>query len=139
MMTVSEVMTRDPFSITRDTLLLEIVRTLKESHIRQLPVVSPDGHLVGIVTDRDVRLALNSPLVLRGRGDDMDLMRTVMAEAIMTSDPLSVSPETSIVEAARLLAKYKFGALPVVSGEKLVGIISTTDLLSCLADRLEHG
>lgn len=130
---VEELMTIDPDTIDVDAPLRAVLSRMKEDGCRQLPVVDEQGRLVGIITDRDVRLAMNSPLVLRERWQDEALLDSVTAESCMTADPVTISPDAPAYRAAELLSRYKFGALPVVDGDVLVGIISVTDFLNCFA------
>jgi acetoin utilization protein AcuB len=89
-----------------------------------LPVVA-DGRVVGIITDRDIRER------------SMQLRLTTVATA-MTEEILIVTPQTSLAAAARMLLEYKIGGLPVLEGEKLVGIITTSDLLKTFIDVAER-
>jgi acetoin utilization protein AcuB len=89
--------------------------------------------LAGIITDRDVRLAMNSPLLLRERWQDETLLDSVTAESCMTASPMMVTPDVPAYEAADMLAIHKFGALPVVEDGGLVGILSVTDILKAFA------
>jgi acetoin utilization protein AcuB len=102
---------------------------MKEEGYRQLPVLDESDRLVGIVTDRDVRLAMNSPLILRERWQDETLLDTVTAASCMSPDPVTISPDSPAYRAGEMLSAYKFGALPVVDQDTLVGIISVTDFL----------
>ena len=134
MLTVNELMTVNPFTVTPETSLRRIVEVMNMEGCRHLPVVD-DGQLVGIITDRDVRLVLNSPLSLSAAWPDDRLLEEIGAEGIMTTDPITVTPETAAAKAAELLSIYKFGALPVVAdnhkGSKLlVGIVTVTDFSS---------
>lgn len=128
---VEELMTVEPDIIDVEAPLRAVLTRMKEDGCRQLPVVDEQGRLVGIITDRDVRLAMNSPLVLRERWQDEALLESVTAESCMTADPVTISSDAPAYRAAELLSRYKFGALPVVDGDALVGIISVTDFLNC--------
>jgi acetoin utilization protein AcuB len=108
---------------------------MREGGFRRLPVVE-DGRLIGIVTDRDLRRASNSPLVVRERWYDNFLMDHIQVGACMTSEPITVAPRTLIVDAACILRDHKIGGLPVVDGHRLVGIVTETDLLNYLIDLL---
>ncbi len=111
---------------------------MKEEGCRQLPVVVEGNRLVGLVTDRDVRLIINSPLILQENNEEEAFLSTMVAEGFMTVNPITVTPDTPAYKAAEMLSIYKFGALPVVEGETLVGIIAVTDFLDHVsATRLE--
>lgn len=131
---VSDLMTLSPDTVDLETPIREVLMRMKEDGCRQLPVLDDDKRLVGIITDRDVRLAMNSPLILRERWQDETLLDTVQAASCMTSDPITVTPDTPAYRAAEILSVYKFGALPVVDGDALVGIISVTDFLDQFAE-----
>lgn len=133
MLTVSELMTVDPDTVRVDTRLLDVINTMKVGGCRQLPVVDSKGRVVGIITDRDVRLAMNSPMVLRERWQDEELLNSVTANSCMTANPITVEPSTPAYRAAEMLSAYKFGALPVVEQGMLVGIITVTDFLDRFA------
>ncbi|MFZ0544812.1 MAG: CBS domain-containing protein [Candidatus Promineifilaceae bacterium] len=132
MLTVNDLMTVDPVTVAPDTSLGRIVALMKKEGCRQLPVVDNDK-LVGIVTDRDVRLILNSPLALQEHSEDKAFVQTIVAEGLMTMNPITVTPDTPAYKAAEMLSIYKFGALPVVEGSMLVGIISVTDFLDLVS------
>lgn len=126
---VRDLMTPCPDTIHAGATLRAVLQLMKQDNCRQLPVLDDQHRLVGIITDRDVRLAMNSPLILRERWQDETLLDSVTAESCMTAEPVTVTPETPAYEAAEMLATYKFGALPVVEGETIAGILSVTDLL----------
>ncbi|MCA9873619.1 MAG: CBS domain-containing protein [Anaerolineales bacterium] len=132
MLTVTDLMTVVPDTIPPETTLRDIIGMMKMEGYRHLPVVA-DGKLVGIITDRDVRLVMNSPMVLHERRQDEDLLDQVTAESCMTPNPVTVKPDTPAYRAAEILSMYKFGALPVVAGDSLVGIITVTDFLDYFA------
>jgi acetoin utilization protein AcuB len=125
-------MTIDPDTVTPDTSLREVVALMNLRSTRQLPVVE-NGKLVGIITDRDVRLAVNSPLLSDEPLERIQLLDNFTAESCMTRNPKTVQPDTPIHKVAQILSAYKYGALPVVDGERLVGIITVTDLLNQMA------
>lgn len=128
MPTVAEIMTSDPAFVAPDTPLQEALVIMKRHHCRQLPVVVND-RLVGIITDRDLRLAMNSPFVLHERGDNEALLRNTSVVDCMTSNPLTVDADAPASTAADLMNTYKFGGLPVLRDGRLVGIVTVTDIL----------
>ena len=136
MLTVADIMTRDPITVTPQTKLGEVVRLMKQHACRQLPVIEGD-RLVGIITDRDVRLMMNSPLTLHERADDLALLQHVPVEACMTPHPLTVEANAPAALAADLMRTYKFGGLPVLKDGKLVGIVTVSDILTSYIALLE--
>lgn len=139
MLTVNDLMTVIPNTITPDTSLRQVIALMKAQGYRQLPVLD-DGKLVGIITDRDVRLAINSPTVLHSQRENEERLDQLTAESCMTTNPITVTPDTPAFRAAEMLSIYKFGALPVVDGETLVGIITVTDFLDYfVASQAEKG
>ncbi len=112
-------------------------RLLRQHQIRHLPVVE-EGKLVGIVTDRDIRLVFPSALTSgRREQDPHDALEKVAVREIMTGQVVTVAPEAPIANVARLLLERRIGGLPVVQGSRLVGIITKTDILAAFVDVVE--
>lgn len=130
---LSDIMTRDPVVVRPTDSLRVAIERMRSRNCRRLPVVD-EGRLVGILTDRDVRLALNSPFILHERRQDQELLERIVVAECMTPDPICLPPEVSVLDAARLLHDRKFGGVPVVEGERLVGIVTVTDLLACFIE-----
>mgnify|MGYP005848969313 CR=1 FL=1 len=129
-LTARDVMVTDVQVARPGDTLRDLLARLRQGRFRRLPVVDADGRLVGIVTDRDVRLAANSPYVMRERQEDERLLAGVQAAVIMTPDPITASPETPLHELARVMRTRKIGGLPIVDDDRrLVGIVTETDLL----------
>ena len=137
MLTVADIMTKSPITVNGSMPLHALIGLMKEYSCRQLPVVEGD-RLIGIVTDRDVRLAMNSPLVLRERTEDDALLHQVTAQVCMTPNPTTIATNTPARDAADLLRTYKFGALPVIGDGKLVGIVTVTDILASYINLLDR-
>lgn len=135
MVKVSDFMTCEPATISPDDNLRRAIETMHEHRCRRLPVLEND-RLVGIISDRDVRLALMSPWVLRERWYDEALLDNTPVRACMAVDVVTVSPDAPLIEAARLMRDRKIGGLPVVEQERLVGIITETDVLNALIQLL---
>ncbi len=127
-MKVREIMTRNPVTLTPRNTLAEAKRMADEHGLRRFPVVS-GGKLVGIVTDRDMRQALPSTAVVHERRYSDYVLDRVLVGGIMSRELTVVKPDTPVEEAARLILEHKVGGLPVVSRDKLVGIITETDIL----------
>lgn len=132
MLTVNDLMTVSPLTVAPDTPLRQVIYLMQREGIRQLPVLD-NGELVGLITDRDVRLAVDSPVVSQDMPHRKDIIERFTAETCMTPNPMTVSPEMSAYRVAGMLATYKFGSFPVLDNGMLVGIITTTDYLSFFA------
>ena len=133
---VEQVMTRDPATVTPNDSIRVAVERMNEHHCRRLPVAE-NARLIGIVTDRDLRRATNSPFVLRERWYDEFMLDHIPVRACMTANPVTVTPDTPIVDAAKLMHDRKIGGLPVIEDDFLVGIVTETDLLNYLIDILQ--
>lgn len=108
-----------------------------EARINQLPV-AVDGTLVGIVTDRDLRDA--SPSVFEeasGRRRSARAPERTTVESVMSREPLTLAPGDTLAEAAAIMRRERVGALPVVEGSRLVGILARSDLLDAFLRLVE--
>lgn len=132
MITANDLMTVNPITITPETPLQQLVNMMQEEGCRHLPVVE-DGQLVGFITDRDVRIQLDSPVLQIEKLNWAEEVSQMTASTCMTVNPITITPETSAQEIIQIFRAYKFGALPVVDEGTLVGIVSQIDLLTYLA------
>jgi acetoin utilization protein AcuB len=129
-MNVIDIMTPDPITAHPNDTLLAALRGMDRVHCHHLPVVSWDGHLVGILTEHDCRVALNSPLLPRDQALDRELASRVEVRAIMTTAPIIVEQDAPAEEAARLMLLHYISSLPVMRSETLVGIVTDSDILT---------
>ncbi|MCP4166658.1 MAG: CBS domain-containing protein [Chloroflexi bacterium] len=136
-MIVRDVMTPNPITIGPNHAIGTALAKMRHGGFRRLPVVE-NGKLIGIITDRDLRLAMNSPYVLREGWYDSYLMEHIEVRSCMTAHPLTVSSDTSLVEAVRLMEEHKFGGIPVVDDGSITGILTETNLMKYLIDLLQH-
>jgi CBS domain-containing protein len=128
---VRHVMSQPPISVEPSTLLLDAALTLRTGAIRHLPVVE-HGRLVGLLTDRDIQRCAPSRLIpISEEGYNAVFAGTTVAR-VMTREPLSVSPDLSLPAAITLMQQSRFGCLPVVQDEELVGILTRSDLVETL-------
>ncbi|HSB70253.1 MAG TPA: CBS and ACT domain-containing protein [Candidatus Methylomirabilis sp.] len=120
-------------TVTKDATLAQARELLHSHRIRHLPVVEGD-RLVGILTDRDIRQA--SPSSTAGISPDRTsaFLAQIPVSRAMVQDIRTVSPYTTIEEAARVMIEHKIGCLPVTEANRLVGIITETDILGVLVD-----
>ena len=133
---VEQVMSRDPSTVAPGDSIRVAIDRMRERNCRRLPVME-EGRLVGIVTDRDLRRATNSPLVLRERWYDEFMLDHIPVRACMSETLTTVTPQTPIADAAKTMLDRKIGGLPVMEGDKLVGIVTETDLMNYLIRVLE--
>jgi len=136
-MQVRDVMTPDPITISPNHSIGTALARMRKGGFRRLPVVD-HGKLVGIITDRDLRLAMNSPFVMREGWYDSYLMEHIEVRSCMTPEPVTVDADENLLDAVRLMRKHKFGGMPVIDDNKLVGILTETDLFDYLEQLLEN-
>ena len=127
-MHVRDLMTTSPITVSPETPVLEARQLMVEKRIRHL-LVANGPKLVGIITDRDIRLNLPSPATSLSVWEINYLLARLTVASTMTKNVVTVGPRQQAREAAQLMLDRRIGALPVVDGDGLVGIITETDLL----------
>jgi acetoin utilization protein AcuB len=127
-MKVSNLMTAKPITADPNTPVLEARQIMLGKRIRHL-LVTDGPKLLGIVTDRDIRLNLPSPATSLSVWEINYLLARLTVASVMTKALVTVSPERDPRDAAALMLDHRIGALPVVDGGQLIGIITETDLL----------
>lgn len=130
-MRIRDLMTRSPITTGPGTPVLDARQMMLQERIRHLLVVE-GGRLLGIVTDRDIRLNLPSPATSLSVWEINHLLSKLTVAQVMSKYVITVDPDRDVREAARLMLDEKIGALPVLDGGALVGIITETDLLRAL-------
>ena len=133
-MRVKDLINGPPITIGPDTPVLEARRVMQTSAIRHLLVVD-DDRLVGIVTDRDIRLNMPSPATALSVWEVNYLLARLTVREVMTRSVIVVDPERDARQAAALLVTERIGALPVLDGECLVGIVTETDFLRAFVEQ----
>ncbi len=123
-------MSRNPVTVPPDFPVKQVIRLMRARGIRHVLVID-GGRLAGIVSDRDVRRLLldGEPQVFPGSP----------VGQLVTASPVTVSPETSLTEAARGMLEMKIGALPVVEDDRPIGILTKSDALEALLVWAEGG
>ncbi len=133
-MLIKHWMTNEVITATPDTSVVKANRLMKEHNIRRLPVVDTEGHVVGIVSDRDIKDASPSQATSLDMREMLYLLSELKLKSIMTINPLCVNPEDSIEKVAILMEEKGFGGFPVTENDKLVGIISDHDIFKVLIE-----
>lgn len=127
-MLVKNRMTRDPVAVPSTASLAEALRLVGRHRLRHLPVVD-GGELVGILSDRDLRLAMPSPLGAE-RPEFVAQVEATPVEAIMARDVITAGPTETLEDAAVRMCRHRVGALPVLDeAGRLVGILTESDIL----------
>jgi len=127
-MNVRDLMTTSPITVGPETPVLDARQLMVDKRFRHV-LIADGPKLLGIVTDRDIRLNLPSPATSLSVWEINYLLARLTVASVMTKSLVTVSPRQDSREAALLMLDHKIGALPVVDGGQLVGIITETDLL----------
>jgi CBS domain-containing protein len=139
MLSVAEIMTREPYTLSTDDNLQSAIDLMREHHIRHIPILNASGSLVGLVSHRDV-LAASDWETLRGEARHRS-STAVSLSGVMTSPVHSIDEDADLLGTAVYLRQHRVGCLPVTREGRLVGIISDTDFLEVaisLMDQLEQ-
>jgi CBS domain-containing protein len=129
-MRVRELMQDDVITVNLDTPINDAVVTLTDAHISALPVVDSGGRMVGVVSSTDI---LTSEAEANDAVEREALFEEMMVRDIMTRRPLTVSPDAEVREAAQQMLYADVHRLFVTAGDKVVGVISTTDIVRAVA------
>jgi acetoin utilization protein AcuB len=132
-MLVGERMSKPVISIPPDMPIIDALNLMRREHIRRTPVIK-DGKLVGIVSDKDLLNASPSQATSLSVWEMNYLLSKITVKDVMTKDVLTVSENTPIEDAARIMADNKIGGLPVMRGSHVAGIITETDLFKLLLE-----
>ncbi|MCB0663680.1 MAG: CBS domain-containing protein [Saprospiraceae bacterium] len=133
---VTEVMTKNLVTISHKSSLDDAERLMRKNHIRHLPVVK-SGKLVGIISLTDIlRLSFGDTYQEDEEVVDVAVFNMLTLESVMVNHPTTININQTVMDAAQILAEKEFHALPVVDGEKVVGIVTTTDLIKFFVKNL---
>ncbi len=125
---ISSIMTKELITLNLNDTLYSAEKRMKVNHIRHMPVV--DGEeLIGLISLSDLQRVSFIDAYSREGTEDTPVYNMLGIRDLMIKNPLTASPKTTILEVSKLLASKEFHSLPVVDDGKLVGIITTTDLL----------
>ena len=132
MTTVGDVMVSAVATVRPQDSLRDVLTLCQRRQIRHVPVVENEK-LVGIVTDRTLREASTHPAVYNLLLDLLASLDRGAVDQIMVREVVTVTPDMPVREAAKLMRERNIGCLPVVSGRKVLGIVTTSDLLALLS------
>jgi CBS domain-containing protein len=125
---ISSIMTKELVTLTLEDTLYSAEKRMKKNHIRHMPVVQ-DDKLIGLISLSDLQRVSFIDAYGKEGTEDTPIYNMLDIKDLMIKNPLTASPQTTILEVSKLLASKEFHSLPVVEKDKLVGIITTTDLL----------
>ena len=147
MLKAKDIMTRDILSVTPDTEIAKATKILLKNRINGLPVIDDSGKLVGILCQSDLvaqQKSIPIPSVftllesyisltsLKRIDKEVEKIAALTVKQAMTPNPATVDPQTDIEDVAKLMVDKKYHTLPVMEGEKIVGIIGKEDVLKTL-------
>jgi len=133
-MLVGDRMSKHPLTISATEPISEAHRYMQEQNIRHLPVVDKSGHMVGLVTEDDLLKAEPSSATSLSIWEIHSLLNQVKVKNVMVRKAITTTEDTPIEDAAQLLLDHKIGCLPVLRGDRLVGIITESDLFATLME-----
>lgn len=135
-MIVSERMTHPVLTITADVPVQDALTLMKRDNVRRYPVVDKMGKLIGIVTESDLMNAKPSEATTLSVWEISSLLAKIKVERVMCKKVVTVKEDTTIEEAARIMADSSIGGLPVMRGDKLVGIITESNIFRVFLEML---
>ena len=130
--TVRDIMSAEVTTLGRNDTLLLAKDIMNLGRIRHFPVVE-DDELVGVVSQRDLYRASLGTVMQYGEKAQRAFLESVVVKEIMV-DPISIDPDATVGDAARLMIEHKIGCLPVLENDRLVGIVTETDMLQVVVD-----
>lgn len=150
MATVAEIMDADPVTVSPEDTVDTVVRTLRSNELPGVPVVNEGGRVIGIITEADLVIGdeqgdLHLPHYIELFGGivyleplsrfESRLKKAIAATAkdMMTKDPVTIAPDATVQEAAKLIARSRHNRIPVVEHGRLVGVVTRLDVLDHLA------
>ena len=133
---VREVMTPSPVTVGPEDSLQHALDLLDKYHVHELPVVEKD-RLIGIVTDGDLKLMTPAYPLFPDQDEIRQALRDLKVVAAMTVEPVVIGLEATLLEATKLLCERSIGALLVAEGDRLLGVLSVSDILRIIIEQHE--
>lgn len=136
-MLVKDRMSRRPIVCPPDLPVGEALDQMKREHIRRMPITDKHGHLVGIVSEKDLLHASPSPATSLSVWEITYLMSKIKVSDVMTKKVITIAEDTPLEDAARIMVDNKIGGLPVVNADNaVIGIITETDIFKTFLEML---
>ena len=138
MITVNEFMTTGPCTLRETDTINDARQIMTEKHIRHIPIIDSENHVLGVVTQRDVLAATEPVLSSSIRSDSVAAQPDIRLSEIMIRNVSVIHQSDSLRQAALYLQAHKYGCLPVVSDDRLVGIVTDSDFIAIAINLLEQ-
>ena len=133
MKTLREIMTTEVTTLGRNDSLQLAQDIMTLGRVRHFPVLE-DGELAGVMSQRDLYKASLGSVMKYGEKAQREFLDTIAVKEVMNYPPVTIAPQASVQEAARLMLKEKIGCLPVLDKDELVGIVTETDMLQLVTE-----
>lgn len=133
-MIIERRMTRNPVTIGPDANVVEASDLMKKEKVHRLPVLDKDKRLVGVISEKDILFATPSPASSLSIHEMAYLLSKLTVKKIMSKNPVTIDKHTTVEEAARLMVDQDLSCLPVVDGDKLIGIVSKSDIFKMVLE-----
>ncbi|HQB89838.1 MAG TPA: CBS domain-containing protein [Sphaerochaeta sp.] len=133
-MIIERRMTRNPVTATPDMSIAEASNLMKQEKVHRLPVLDKDKKLVGILTEKDILYATPSPASSLSIHEMAYLLSKLTVKKLMSKNVITITKDTTVEEAARMMVDQDLSSLPVLDGDKLIGIVSKSDMFKILLE-----
>lgn len=133
-MNIERRMTKDPVTAYPEMTIQEADNLMKKEKVHRLPVLDKSGKLIGVISEKDILKAAPSPASTLSTYETKYLLSKLTVKKIMSRNPITITKDTSVEEAATLMVDKDLSCLPVLEDDKLVGIVSKSDLFKMLLE-----
>lgn len=127
-------MTRNPVTATPDMSIADASNLMRQEKVHRLPVLDKDKRLVGLITEKDILFASPSPASSLSIHEMAYLLSKLTVKKLMSKNVVTINKDTTVEEAARIMVDQDLSCLPVLEGEKLIGIVSKSDMFKILLE-----
>jgi CBS domain-containing protein len=138
MITIEEFMTPEPYTLRQSDSINDAWEVMIGKHVRHIPITDDDNHVLGLVTQRDVLAATDPGAIREAKSASHEVRGDVTLSEIMIRDVTVIHKEDSLRKAALYLQTHKYGCLPVVVDDRLVGIITDSDFIDIAINLIEQ-
>ncbi|MGE4583509.1 MAG: CBS and ACT domain-containing protein [Sphaerochaeta sp.] len=133
-MIIERRMTRNPVTATPDMSIAEASALMKQEKVHRLPVLDKDKKLVGIITEKDILYATPSPASSLSIHEMAYLLSKLTVKKLMSKNVVTITKDTTVEEAARMMVDQDLSSLPVLEGDRLIGIVTKSDMFKILLE-----